>query len=655
MTPRRIPLLLIFAILLNTFVPGARPAAQALPAQARFIGTILHAGAAVPGAMVRVRLKDSAAARDVVASTNASGRFTFTNLTPGSAVVIAISGSMTATKFLRLDPGDNTADIDFQEADPPATRERRAEGDGQQRAAVAVPMTTPSATYTAATDAGARPDAAEPAAAPALSPLCTPGYRAEKIDVEFPTAATFGEVVNRLNTNFGANILLDNDVRDIPVQTTLSNAPWTSILNSLFELYDLDKLCLDGGLVAVGKRSKIQQIAEQRRLSAPIETDYIEIKNLLATEGSPVDPSGQSTGTATSTLDTLETQVRELLRASDKRAEFRRVPGTNLFYIAATREQIARAKELIERADLPPYQVYIETLLYTINDTQRRELGGEMSLVVGNGSQTNLGGFTTLPNRGGDSGGGQGSSGINPGGVGGLGDGFSQPAGLAASNPSIVLGGSALFGTAQFSFQYTAAQFKGLLNEQARPTGITMSGQTVRLDSGLQIPIIIPAIVGGSNGSTNGQLRFLEAGIIANITPYVSPDGKVITARVRLEKNSVDTSITVEGGAPGINRNSAQMTLQVADNQTVVIGGLATDSLSNAVTKVPGLGDIPGIGNLFKKRATNEIRSRFYYAIRFKVIPKGQTIPQPQVPSDAKTDFPPAPKAQDPSPYKRKF
>ncbi len=96
------------------------------------------------------------------------------------------------------------------------------------------------------------------------------------------------------------------------------------------------------------------------------------------------------------------------------------------------------------------------------------------------------------------------------------------------------------------------------------------------------------------------------------------------------------------------------MTLQIANEQTVVIGGLATDSLSNAVTKVPGLGDIPGIGNLFKKKATNEIRTRFYYAIRFRVIPKGQPIPQPQMPADAKTDFPPAPKGQEPSPYKKK-
>ncbi len=571
MNPRRTPLLLTLVILLNTLAPGARAASAAarpLPTQARFIGTVMHAGAAVPGATVRVRLKDPSSSRDVVASTNASGQFTFTNLAPGSAVVFAISGSMTATKFLQLAPGDNSADFDFQEADAVVTRERRAVNEPatgrdvassepapsatpkttQPTAAVTVPMTAPVATY----KAGEGSEASAEPPAPSLSPLCTPGYRAEKIDVEFPTAATFGEMVNRLNTNFGANILLDNDVRDIPVQTTLSNAPWTAILNSLFELYDLDKLCLDGGLVAVGRRAKIQQIGEQRRLNAPIETDYIEIKNLLATEGGTVDPSGQSSGSPASTLDTLETQVRELLRASDKRAEFRRVPGTNLFYIAATRDQIARAKELIDRADQPPYQVYVETLLYTVNDTQRRELGGEFSVIVGNGSGSNLGGITTLPNnRGGSGGGGSGTSGINPGGIGGLGEGFTQPAGMAATNPTVTLGATAIFGTAQFSAQYTAAQFKGLLNEQARPIGITMSGQTVRLDSGLQIPIVIPAIVGGG-GTTNGQLRFLEAGIIANITPYVSPDGKIITARVRLEKNSVDTSISVEGGAPAL-------------------------------------------------------------------------------------------------------
>jgi Flp pilus assembly secretin CpaC len=90
---------------------------------------------------------------------------------------------------------------------------------------------------------------------------------------------------------------------------------------------------------------------------------------------------------------------------------------------------------------------------------------------------------------------------------------------------------------------------------------------------------------------------------------------------------------------------------QIPDGVTVVLGGLSTDSLSDALTKTPFLADIPGLGELFKKKEKNEIRTVFYYAIRFRIIPRGQPFPQPQLPSDAKTDTVPAPDPQRLSPY----
>src|SRR5206468_1709696 len=102
-------------------------------------------------------------------------------------------------------------------------------------------------------------------------------------------------------------------------------------------------------------------------------------------------------------------------------------------------DQMRRAKELIALADRPPYQVYMEALMYTVNNMQSKALGGELAVVVGNGGGTNLGGVTSLPNNrgGGNS---NGAPGINPGGILGLGDGFTPPAGLAAPSPSVTIG-----------------------------------------------------------------------------------------------------------------------------------------------------------------------------------------------------------------------
>ncbi len=226
---------------------------------------------------------------------------------------------------------------------------------------------------------------------------------------------------------------------------------------------------------------------------------------------------------------------------------------------------------------------------------------------------------------------------------------------LGATTPLATFGASTLFGTAQFAYQLTLAQQSGAINIQSRPFGIVSDGDTFDLISGTQIPVITSTIAGGAALPT-GNVQVLEASRIARIKPQVAEDEhgrpSFITLNIQLENNSVDTSLGTFNGVPGINRQSLQTVLRLKDGETVVIGGLAADQVSNSQSKVPGLGDIPAVGNFFKRKQKQENRDRLYFAIKVEVIPQDAAMPNFPAPVDATTAQPTPPQPQKPSPFK---
>ena len=494
--------------------------------------------------------------------------------------------------------------------------------------------------------------------------LCDSAYHGEDITItnESNRPLSLLTLVNRLNEAYNANIVLDYDVQEMPVRLTITNAPWTSILRTLLDLNDLDMVCLDGGIVQIAKRTKIASMGDLRRRSAPIVREVFRLKYLQQTAGGRANLAGQTQTSNGATIQSLEDAIRDILKAGgDPRGEARRVPGRNQLLVAATAEQMQDIRDLIARVDRPGYQVKISALVYTANENRLRDVGSQLTIVVGNSQGTNLGGGTTLPNSNTGSGSGsnnQQPSGLNPGGIPGLATGMRVPTnGLGAANPLATFGVTSVFGTAQFAYQLTLAQQKGVVNIQSRPFGIVADGDTFDLVAGTQIPVVTTTIAGGAPFQS-GQVQFIEASRIARITPQVAEDetGKpnYVTLNIQLENNSVDTSLGTFNGVPGVNRQSLQTVLRLGDGETVVIGGLAADQVANSESKVPGLSGIPIIGNLFKRRANQENRDRLYFAITVEVIPQNSTMPNFVAPADAITTPPPPPRAQKPSPFEKR-
>jgi len=137
----------------------------------------------------------------------------------------------------------------------------------------------------------------------------------------------------------------------------------------------------------------------------------------------------------------------------------------------------------------------------------------------------------------------------------------------------------------------------GLVTILAEPNLTAMSGETASFLAGGEFPIIIP---GGSLGQTT--VEFKQYGVSLAFTPVVLGDGR-ITMRVRPEVSELSNTgaVQISGtNIPGITTRRAETSIELNSGQSFAIGGLLQNNNSDTINKVPGLGDLPVLGPLFR-------------------------------------------------------
>ena len=164
---------------------------------------------------------------------------------------------------------------------------------------------------------------------------------------------------------------------------------------------------------------------------------------------------------------------------------------------------------------------------------------------------------------------------------------------------------SFLTDNALFNLAFDAAKEKGLAKILAEPTLTTQTGQQAEFLSGGEFPIPVP------NGDDGVTVEFKEFGIGVKFLPLVLDAGRInlklnISVSELIDANSL--SISSSGVSqtfliPRLTRRSAQSTVELADGQTIGIAGLINENLRETITKFPGLGDIPGLGALFRSQS----------------------------------------------------
>ena len=142
------------------------------------------------------------------------------------------------------------------------------------------------------------------------------------------------------------------------------------------------------------------------------------------------------------------------------------------------------------------------------------------------------------------------------------------------------------------------------------PRVTTANQQKAKIASGTEIPYL------EASSSGAATVAFKEAVLSLEVTPQITPDDKIIMD-LEVKKEKVGT---IFAGVPSIDTQNVVTQVLVANGETAVIGGIYEQTERNDVDKVPLLGDLPVIGNLFKRRTKQDDKTELLIFITPKIM-----------------------------------
>jgi len=250
--------------------------------------------------------------------------------------------------------------------------------------------------------------------------------------------------------------------------------------------------------------------------------------------------------------------------------------NANTLLLSASPRYFKTLAAMIDELDAPPPQVLVQVLLaeVTLDDTTNIGLESGYTHTYGPGKgqsvRTNFGVAADVQSKG----------------------GFSV---------SITSG--------DFNFFLQALRDEGRMEILSRPQILASDNQNARINVGQNVPFVSNSRI-TEQGTTLNTIEYRDVGIILDVTPRINPDG-FVKLEVSPEISSISTSsIAISEGlnATVFNLRQATTTVTVQDGHTIIIGGLITTKDEEREKKVPVLGDIPFIGNLFK--STTKVKER---------------------------------------------
>jgi pilus assembly protein CpaC len=192
-----------------------------------------------------------------------------------------------------------------------------------------------------------------------------------------------------------------------------------------------------------------------------------------------------------------------------------------------------------------------------------------------------------------------------------------------------------IFQDANFEFTLGALRQNGLLKILAEPNLVALNGQLASFLAGGEFPVPVPQ-VGAAGIAPTITVRFREFGVRLGFVPYIL-DGEIIRLTVAPEVSNIDFTIAVTlvaGGTPvpGLNTRKAQTTVELREGQTLAIAGLLQLTLNGNTARIPGLGDLPILGEFFSNTSSERTEKELVVLVTpYLVEPMnhGQVPPTP--------------------------
>jgi type IV pilus assembly protein PilQ len=290
-------------------------------------------------------------------------------------------------------------------------------------------------------------------------------------------------------------------------------------------------------------------------------------------------------------------------------------------FITDIPSKLEDVQTMISRIDTPVRQVQIEARIVEANDTFGRSLGVRLGASDLRGIRGGVPGYGLVDGNRVTIGGNLnavGSQTLQPGANGDFSNTnfVTMPANV--SNQAFGGTSAATFALSLFSaganrflnLEISALEADGKGKVVSSPRIITADQVKASIRQGSKIPYQKAT----SSGATS--VEFIDAVLKLEVTPQITPEGNVIMT-VEVNKDSIGT---VFGGVPSINTKSVQTQVLVENGGTVVIGGIFEQNELEQVQKVPLLGDVPYLGNLFKTRTKTADKTELLIFLTPKVV-----------------------------------
>ncbi len=463
-----------------------------------------------------------------------------------------------------------------------------------QEATPVAPQTAPAP----AQQKGSMPPTAASLASGAQS-ADVPKYTGEPIDVNLKDVDVkdFFRLIHEIS---GLNVVLDPGVSG-SLTLVLSDVPWDQALDIVLKNNSFDKQ-LQGNVLRISTIDNLRKEAQAKRLQ--LEAESLAVPKVSVTRFLSYARA----------KDVMPTVKKLLSTRGDIIADDR----MNALVIQDIPDVVPDVDRLIGQLDRKTQEVDIEARVVAATRSFKRELGAMVAVGWGNGPTAVGGGVVTTTGT---------TAGLS-----------SSPIGGSASAPKYILDASqtkiqsipvvsnllpkaATSGIAlinetnsyRLDVILAAAESRGLLKILSRPHVVTQNNIQAVVKQGMRIPIVTSAQLSGPS-----TVQYIEAVLRLTVTPQITIDNTIFL-NIDIENTQPDFGNTISGN-PVFLTQQATTQILVTDGGTVMIGGVIQTQNSVNTEQVPYLGNIPILGNLFKKKSVDNTTQELIFIITPKIV-----------------------------------
>lgn len=418
-------------------------------------------------------------------------------------------------------------------------------------------------------------------------------FTGRKISLDFQDVE-IRTILQILAKESGMNIVASDSVNG-KMTLSLKDVPWDQALDLVMQARNLD-MRQQGNIVNIAPRDEL--LAKDKAF-LQAEKDIADL-GALYSQNFQLKYKNVEEFRSILRLDNADTTGNRNTLVSG-RGSVLIDPATNTLIVTDTRSVIEKFRKLIDELDVPAQQVMIEARIVEAADGFSRDLGVKFGATGRKKLKNETSAFGWGVNsgfRGGDKWGAQ--TKIN------------LPVAAAANSISLVRAIS----SGALNLELSASESLSKTKTLANPRVLTQNRKEAKIESGYEIPFTITTASGGGN-STNTELKKAVLGL--TVTPNITPDGQIIMT-VKINKDSPAQCASGNNTILCISTKSLNTQAMVENGGTLIVGGIYEENNGNTLTKVPLLGDIPVIGNLFKTRGKKTDRRELLIFITPRII-----------------------------------